>query len=99
MMRRVGSLDDLWSGEMRAVEVEGEQLVLINCDGCVRAFADRCAHQGVPLSLGRLEGGVLTCSAHAWQYDVASGEGINPQGVSLRVFRVEVRDGAIWVDV
>jgi toluene monooxygenase system ferredoxin subunit len=99
MLRRVASLEDLWSGEMRGLEVEGRPILLVNLEGTVRAFEDRCAHKGVRLSLGRLERGVLTCSAHVWQYDIASGQGINPRGVSLRAFPVEVRDGAIWVDL
>jgi toluene monooxygenase system ferredoxin subunit len=99
MLREVARLDELWSGEMRGLEVAGQALLLINLEGKVLAFADCCAHQGIPLSRGRLERGVLTCSAHAWQYDAASGEGINPRGVVLRSFPVEVRDGAIWVDL
>jgi toluene monooxygenase system ferredoxin subunit len=91
--------DDLWIGEMRSVAMPGGRLLLINLEGEVRAFEDRCAHQGVPLSEGRLADGVLTCSAHEWQYDAATGRGLNPCGVALQTFPVEVRDGAIWVDV
>jgi toluene monooxygenase system ferredoxin subunit len=90
---------DVWEGEMMACEVEGRRVLLVNAGGQIRAFEDRCAHQAVPLSQGRLEGDVLTCWAHEWQYDACSGEGLNPLGVRLRRFPVEVRDGAVWVDV
>jgi toluene monooxygenase system ferredoxin subunit len=99
MWRRVTRLEDLWIGEMRAANVEGRAVLLINVAGQVRAFEDRCAHQGVPLSRGRLREGVLTCSVHEWQYDAATGQGLNPCGVSLRSFPVEVRDGDIWVEI
>jgi toluene monooxygenase system ferredoxin subunit len=99
MMTMVATLDDLWSGEMRAVTVEGQPVLLVNLEGTVRAYADRCAHQRFPLSQGRLEGFVLTCRAHEWQYDVRTGAGMNPSGVKLAAFPVEVREGSIWVDV
>jgi toluene monooxygenase system ferredoxin subunit len=99
MWRRVTSASELWIGEMRAATVEGRALLLVNVEGRVQAFEDRCAHQGVPLSQGRLQAGVLTCSAHEWQYDAATGQGLNPCGVSLKSFPVEVRDGDIWVEL
>jgi toluene monooxygenase system ferredoxin subunit len=99
MWRRVTDLDELWSGEMRAASVEGRAILLVNVEGRVHAFEDRCAHQGLPLSRGRLAAGVLTCGAHEWQYDAATGQCLNPCGVALKSFAVEVRDGAIWVEV
>ena len=95
----VAGAEDLWIGEMRATQVNGRSILLVNIEGEVHAFEDRCAHQGVPLSRGRLLSGVLTCAAHEWQYDAATGRCLNPCGVMLKIFPVEVRDGAIWVDV
>ena len=99
MWRRVTSANDLWIGEMRAASVEGLAVLLVNVEGRVRAYEDRCAHQGVPLSQGRLQAGILTCSAHEWQYDADTGQGLNPCGVSLKTVPVEVRDGDIWVEI
>lgn len=100
MWRRVTTLDDLWRGEIRSVSVAGQRLLLANIDGALRAFEDRCLHQAVPLSRGCLRGAVLTCSAHAWQYDLLTGRGVNPAGISLRALPIEARDdGTIWIDV
>ena len=99
MWHQVAALEDLWSGEMRAIDVEGGPVVLINVEGAVQAYADRCAHQRAPLSQGRLAGRVLTCAAHEWQYDAVTGLGLNPCGVALTAFAVEIRNGAIWIDV
>jgi toluene monooxygenase system ferredoxin subunit len=99
MWRKVADAVDLWSGEMRAITVDGQPVLLINVEGAVQAYADRCAHQRAPLSRGRLSGRVLTCAAHEWQYDVLTGQGLNPCGVALTAFAVEIRAGAIWVDV
>ena len=90
---------DLWIGEMRGFTLRGQRVVLINEGGEVSAFADRCAHQGVPISEGRLQGGVVTCRAHEWQYDARTGQGINPAGARLSRYPVEIRDGEIWIDL
>jgi toluene monooxygenase system ferredoxin subunit len=99
MWRRVATMDEVWSGEMHAVVVEGLPVLLVNVEGQLRAFEDRCAHQRFPLSRGKLAGCVLTCGAHEWQYDVCTGQGLNPRGAALRAIPVEVREGAIWIDV
>jgi len=54
-LRRVASLDDLWSGEMMAVDVGGNSILLVNVDDHVYAYADVCPHQKSRLR-GRLDG-------------------------------------------
>jgi toluene monooxygenase system ferredoxin subunit len=96
---KAATLDELWSGEMRGVIVGGTKVLLLNLDGNVLAYEDRCAHKGVELSKGRLHRTVLTCSAHSWEYDVASGRGLNPRHVCLRTFDVKLVGEDILVDV
>ncbi len=69
---------------MRGVIVGGVQVVVLNIDGQIRAYADRCAHRDVRLSTGQFHRGVLLCTAHYWEYDPDTGRGINPEGVCLR---------------
>jgi toluene monooxygenase system ferredoxin subunit len=97
-LRRVAALDDLRPGEMKGVSVDGQKVVVLNVGGTVCAYADYCAHKGVPLSTGRLIDDVLLCDVHYWEYDSKTGCGINPAGVQLRKFRVAVREDGIWVD-
>lgn len=96
---RVAALDELWDGEMIARPVGRRRVLLVRLGDQVSAFEDRCAHLGVPLSQGRLDGAVLTCSAHHYQYDARTGCGINPRSVCLVRFPVRVEDGAILVEV
>ena len=96
---KVAALDDLWGGEMAAHIVAGRKILLVRIGDRTYAYEDRCAHLGVALSEGRLEGDVLTCSAHDWQYDVRSGKGINPASACLTPFAVRIEAGNIMVDV
>jgi nitrite reductase/ring-hydroxylating ferredoxin subunit len=97
--QRAATEDDVWMGEMLGVTVGGQRVLLINVDGRIRAYEDRCAHLGTQLSQGRLKDQVLTCSAHEWQYDARTGEGLNPRKACLRAFAVKVEDGVVFVDV
>jgi toluene monooxygenase system ferredoxin subunit len=98
-LERAASLDDVWPGEKIGVIVGGTKVLLVNVDGALRAYEDRCVHQAVRLSEGRLEGSVLTCRLHEWQYDACTGRGINPAGVALRCFPLVVRDGSIFIEL
>ena len=97
--RSVMPVEDLWMGEKVGLDVAGKKLLLLNIDGQVSAFEDRCAHQGWPLSRGTLAGRELTCALHHWRYDACTGRGLNPAGVALRRYPVAIIDGRISVDV
>jgi nitrite reductase/ring-hydroxylating ferredoxin subunit len=97
--RRVVALEEVWDGEMRGFVVDSRKVLIIKLDGEVYAYEDRCAHLGVALSEGLLESGVLICSAHHYQYDARTGQGVNPKSVRLRTYPVAIKDGAILVDI
>ena len=96
--RYAGSLDDLWAGEMRAVNLGAVKILLCNLDGVLVAYEDRCPHQASPLSEGVLSGdGVLTCAAHEWEFDARTGCGINPASTCLHRYPVRLDGMKIFV--
>jgi toluene monooxygenase system ferredoxin subunit len=98
--RETISLDDLWDGDMTSVTVDGENVLLMNVGGQVRAYANTCPHQAGPLDEGDFDGETLVCARHLWEFDAATGCGINPDNARLTVFGCKVgEDGTIWVDV
>jgi toluene monooxygenase system ferredoxin subunit len=90
--------EELWMGEMRSCDVAGRRVLVLRLQSGVYAYEDRCAHLRVPLSEGTLRDGVLTCSAHAFEYDAATGCGINPKHTRLVSLPVRIEAGHIWVD-
>ncbi|WP_427896021.1 Rieske 2Fe-2S domain-containing protein [Kribbella sp. GL6] len=93
-------IDDLWEGDMAPVDVNGTKVLLMNVDGDVRAYQNRCPHQAWALDEGDFDGATLTCVRHMWQFDAASGQGVNPDDCSLSRYPCEVGDdGMIRVDV
>lgn len=96
---RAMDLDDLWEGDMTAVAVQGRSVLLLNVDGEVRAYLNRCPHQDWALDEGDFDGRVLTCSRHLWEFDALSGTGINPDNCRLTAMACHVDDGTIFVRV
>ena len=83
----------------KVVRLGGKQVLLIANAGRIFAIANRCPHEGYPLSEGTLgEGCVLTCNWHNWKYDLATGRalvGFDP----VRTFPVTFRGDEIALDL
>ena len=96
----VSHLDDLWEGDMASYDVEGTSVLLVNVDGEVFAYKNRCPHQEWALDDGDLEDNKLTCAQHLWEFDVCTGKGINPSSSELVRYECQVSDdGAISVSL
>jgi nitrite reductase (NADH) small subunit len=86
---RVTGTTDVKSGQGIVVEVNGKTLAVFNVDGAFHAIDNTCIHRGGPLGEGNLEGSVVTCPWHGWQYDVITGACVaNPEA---KVERFEVK--------
>ena len=80
--------------------VAGERIVaLYNVDGRYYALDGICPHQGGPLGKGELQGCIVTCPWHGWQFDVTTGQ--HQASASLRhgVFATKVEGSDVWVDL
>ena len=96
---RAAKAADVPAGTIREFQVGGKAIALANVGGQFHAISSTCLHRGGPLGDGPLEGSVVTCPWHGWQYDVSTGKvGQNPS-VGVEVYRVEVRGDEVFVDV
>jgi len=97
---RVAGLADLPAGQLKLVEASGTRVVLVRVDDAVYACDDVCAHQGGPLSQGKLSGARLACPWHGWMYDVRTGECVLPRrGHRVASYPVRIDAGEVWVEV
>jgi len=71
---RVASASEVPPGEMKAVRVDGVDVLLCNVDGEVYAVHDECTHECFPLSEGTLDGHAVVCMLHGARFDVRNGE-------------------------
>ncbi len=87
----VATREQIAAGCMRRVEVGEHAYVVFNVDGAYHAARDVCPHKGAPLSAGDLEGDVVICPLHAWEFNVRTGECVSmPEWPSLVPCPVQV---------
>jgi nitrite reductase/ring-hydroxylating ferredoxin subunit len=65
--------EEIADGGMRTVSLQGQQIVICNCEGTFYAVAHRCGHMNAPMDRGTLVGTILTCPLHCARFDVVSG--------------------------
>ena len=94
---KVASEADIPDGSSKQVEVGGEPVALFNVAGTIRAVHNTCLHRGGPLAEGDVNGEIVTCPWHGWQYDVTTGQCRTNPAAKLRTFAVKVEAGEIFV--
>jgi len=91
----VMELEELWEGDWAGVRAGAAEVLIVNVDGEIRAYENRCPHQGWPLHEGTLDGCLLTCANHHWVFDVLTGKGVNPDDARLKPVPVRVDDAGM----
>ena len=90
---------DVKEGEGKTVSVKGHEIALFNVGGKFHATDNTCAHRGGPLGEGMLDGDVVTCPWHGWEYNVKTGSSpVNPS-VCVKTFKTQVVGDEIQVEV
>jgi 3-phenylpropionate/trans-cinnamate dioxygenase ferredoxin subunit len=94
----VASLSDVPESGLKAVQVDGANLVLVRRDGRVYALEDRCSHEEFPLSAGEVTGDQITCALHGARFDLASGTPkALPAVLPVRTFECRVEGDEVQV--
>jgi len=88
-------------GAVAEFDIGGKAVALANVAGKLYAINSVCVHEGGPLGEGALNGSVVICPWHAWEYDVTTGKIVgSPDGAEgVACYPVEVRGEDIFVDV
>lgn len=94
---KVASTDEIVPGGCKSVEVSGSRIALFNVAGKFFAMDDTCAHRGGPLGEGALDGTIVTCPWHGWQYDVSSGACQTNPSVQMACYGVRIDGDDIMV--
>jgi nitrite reductase (NADH) small subunit len=93
----VARAKDVPPGTSRVVKAGDRELALFNVGGVFYATQAECLHLRGPLGHGRLEGTVVSCPWHGWQYDVTTGENEFDRALALETYEVVVEDGEVKV--
>ncbi len=94
---KVAELDELEEGRVKTVTAGLTSICLTHWKGQYGALDNHCPHQGGPLGEGSIEGGMVRCPWHGWDYDPLTGHA--PEGYDEKVptFPIEIREDGIYV--
>lgn len=97
---RVASVSDIPAGTMKTFEAEGQDILVANIEGRLRAIGAICTHREWDLSEGELEGNFVTCAGHGSVFDLRTGQGEYMRPIPPEpTYPVTVADGDVFVEL
>lgn len=86
-------------GETAEVVADGRIFAVFNVDGTFHVLDGICPHAGGPLGKGALDGSIVTCPWHGWQFDVTSGRHCLNETLCQTSYEASVQDGKVCVQL
>jgi len=113
---RVCAAAELEEGGVRIVPNGNSSIGVFRKNGAFFAVRNACPHQGAPLCLGKLtttyapssvhdyepalEGHVLRCPWHGWEFEITTGKGLYDARSRIKTYATRVDgDGVLWIDL
>jgi nitrite reductase/ring-hydroxylating ferredoxin subunit len=95
VFEKVAETQDIPVGQMKAVKLGAETVLVANVNGIYYAIGNTCTHQGGNLSKGTLQGNIVTCPGHKSQFDVTSGKVVS--GPKIALLHPKIKDATTYV--
>jgi nitrite reductase/ring-hydroxylating ferredoxin subunit len=96
---RLTSVHEIPSGTGREYVAADRVLAVFHLDGQFHVLDGICPHAGGPLANGTLQGCVVTCPWHGWQFDVTTGRHQLTPRIAQRRYRCELEGDDLLVDL
>ena len=93
--------DELQSGSLKKVIIDGKEIVVTNVDGNFFACDDTCTHAGASLSEGQLDNHNIICGWHGAQFNCTTGNIAKfPAKINdLKSYSVKTESNNIFIEV
>jgi len=96
---KVTNKNEVMPGLGKTVKAHDTLIALFQFDGNFYALDNTCPHRGGPLGEGEVEGSIVTCPWHGWQFDITTGASpINP-AACVKQYNVKVDGDDLYVEV
>jgi nitrite reductase (NADH) small subunit len=70
----LGKWEHVADNKGKTFSIDGRNVAMFKVEGKLFAFDDMCPHIDGSLGSGALDGKLVTCPQHGWQFDVTNGE-------------------------
>jgi nitrite reductase/ring-hydroxylating ferredoxin subunit len=94
---RAAKASDIPVGTIQEVQVDGKAIAIANVEGKFYAIDNTCLHRSGPLGQGDLQGKIVTCPWHGWQYDVTTGQVVHNPSAAVARYAAELRGDEVFV--
>jgi len=98
-LERAAKVSEIPAGAIKEFLVAGKPVAVANIAGKFYAIDNTCLHRGGPLGQGQLEGNVVTCPWHGWQFDVTTGKAVLNPTAGVGCFRTEVQGDEVFLEL
>ncbi len=99
MWQKVAKVSDFDVAGAQRVQTSSADIAVFKKGGRFYAISNICPHKGASLVEGYVEGNVVTCPWHAWQFDISSGVCQNVPAMTQKCFAVKIHEEDILLDL
>lgn len=93
----IAKISDVAPNTMKALEVNGQTILIANWEGTLFATQDLCTHDDGTLSDGTLIDAAIECPRHGAQFDLQTGRATLPAAMAIKTFPVKIEGDQILV--
>lgn len=96
---KVGMVGDLADGQVRTVQVNGQQVALFHVGGHYYALEAGCPHEGEPLAEGTVERLRVLCPWHGYDFHLKTGACELDPDLRALTYPVKIRGEDILIEM
>lgn len=95
----VSKVSELFSQKSTAISVGDQSIAVFHVEGAFYAIENLCPHRGAPLVDGELDGKLVICPWHRWEFDVTTGQSPANPAACVKTYPCKVVGEDVVVEV
>ena len=97
---KIAKVNDFEDKHIKTYSIMGKKIAVVRRqNGQFFAIEAGCKHQGADLTSGKIDGLLVTCPRHQWQYDLETGKCLNHDSPLLRKYVLKIENDTIFVSL